>query len=88
MCRPLDVSRDTGASTFGFGLGPIGKLAGSRLEPRLGADLQLFHDPLTLRCDEIGAATELSGNLLVCFSSGEAPQQLPLLRRQLVVVRR
>ncbi len=63
---------------------PTGELAGSRLELRLRSDLKLFHDPLTLRCNWFGGAAELSGNLFVCFYLGEAPQQLPLLRRQLI----
>jgi hypothetical protein len=67
---------------------PIGKLMGRRHKLRLRADLQLFHDPLTLCCNEIGAAAKLSGDLFVCFSLGEAPQQLLLLLRKLVVVRR
>ena len=67
---------------------PTGKLVGSRLKLRLRSDLQFFHDPLTLRCDDIGAAAKLSSNLFVCFPFGEAPQQLLLLRRQLVVVSR
>ena len=68
-------------------LEPTGKLAGSRRELRLRTDVQLFHDPLTLRCDEIGVAAKLSGDLFVCFPVGEAPKQFLLLRRQLVVVR-
>jgi hypothetical protein len=67
---------------------PIGKLMGRRHKLRLRADLQLFHDPLTLCCNEIGAAAKLSGDLFVCFFLGEAPQQLLLLLRKLVVVRR
>jgi hypothetical protein len=38
---------------------------------------------LTLRCDEFGVAAELFGNLFVCFSFGEARQQLLLVPRQL-----
>ena len=64
-----------------FRPGPIGKLAGSRRELRLRSDLQLFHERLTLRGDEIGVAAELFGNLFVCFSFGEAPQQLLLVPR-------
>jgi hypothetical protein len=67
---------------------PIGKLVGSRRKLRLRSDLQLFHDALTLSCNEAGAAAKLSGDLVVCFSFGEAPQQLLLLRRQLFAVRR
>jgi hypothetical protein len=55
---------------------------------RLRSDFQFFHDPLTLRCNEIGAAAKLSGDLFVCFALSEAPQHLLLLRRQLVAVRR
>jgi hypothetical protein len=67
---------------------PTGKLVGSRRKLRLRSDLQLFHDALTLSCNETGAAAKLSGDLVVCFSFGEAPQQLLLLRRQLFAVRR
>ncbi len=58
------------------------KLADSRRELRLRSDLQLFHHRLTMRCDEFGVAAELFGNLFVCLSFGEAPQQLLLLHRQ------
>jgi hypothetical protein len=60
------------------------KSAGSLGELRLRSDLQLVHDELTLSCDEIAAAAQLAGNLLVGFSPGKASQQLPLLRRQTV----
>ena len=79
------VLRNTGASAFGFGLGPMGKLAGSRRELLWRTDRQLFYDPLTLRRDAVGVAAELAGNLFVCFPVGEAPQQLLVLRRQFVV---
>jgi hypothetical protein len=59
----------------------MSKLAGSRHELRLRSDLQLFHDALTLSCNETGATAKLPGDLFVRFSFGEAPQQLPLLRR-------
>ena len=63
---------------------------GSLRELLLRFDFQLFHDPLTLRRNEIGGASELFGDLFVRFLLGEAPQQLPLLRRQieLVIARR
>jgi hypothetical protein len=61
---------------------------GSRRKLRFRSDLQLFHDALTLRCNETGAAAKLSGDLFVCFALSEPPQQLLLLRRQLVAVRR
>ena len=72
MAPPLTFARRCrgdgarGCRRVGFGLGPIGKLADSRRELRLRTDLQLSHDPLTLRCNEIGAAGELS--LAICSS--------------------
>jgi hypothetical protein len=73
------------ARALGFGLG---QLANRRVPPwRFRSDLQLCQDHLTLRCNEMSAAAELLGNLFVWFSSGEAPQQLLLLRRYLVVFR-
>src|SRR6266403_1111330 len=93
LCHAIcgaSVSRDVSSSHFycarlpWFRLGPIGKLAGCRRELRLRSDLQLFHHCLTLRCDEVGVAAELFGNLFVSFSFGEANQQLLLVPRQLV----
>ena len=67
---------------------PTGKLVGSHRKLRLRSNLQLFHDALTLSCNETGATAKLRGDLFVRFSFGEAPQQLFLLRRELVAVRR
>jgi hypothetical protein len=67
---------------------PTGELVGSHRKLRLRSNLQLFHDALTLSCNETGATAKLRGDLFVRFSFGEAPQQLFLLRRELVAVRR
>ncbi|MET4040332.1 hypothetical protein ABIC03_002023 [Bradyrhizobium sp. RT6a] len=69
------------ASSLRLPSGPTCKLNGDHRELRLRTDLQTIDHELTLRSDESGAATELSGNLFVCLSVCEAPQELLSLRR-------